>query len=256
MADDRLLDEEHYFRTRGEQLTAEAERRGISRRALLTATAAGVPLLAGAGPLATPVALAADPVPAAPPPVPATAIVKPLPPEWFTIIGTNAEMRWDAVAGQGYTTAERALLRPQPHRNAADRRGDLAAARLRQRAPRRARPRPRRTFSYDELRALPSRDHARSSSAPATGAASSRASRARPHRARSGRSGAVGVGALARRAARDGARARRPRSAGGRRRDARGARRHRRRRRRRPGPRAPSAADRARRSTTRCSCTR
>ena len=32
MADERLLDEEHYFRTRDGQLAAEAERRGISRR--------------------------------------------------------------------------------------------------------------------------------------------------------------------------------------------------------------------------------
>ncbi len=97
MADERLLGEEHYFRTRDGQLAAEAERRGISRRALMTATAAGVPLLAGAGTWATPAALAADPVPAAP----ATPIVKPLPPEWFTMLGTNAEMRWEAMRGSG-----------------------------------------------------------------------------------------------------------------------------------------------------------
>jgi DMSO/TMAO reductase YedYZ molybdopterin-dependent catalytic subunit len=30
-------------------------------------------------------------------------IVKPLPPEWFVIQGTNAEMRWDAMRGQGFT---------------------------------------------------------------------------------------------------------------------------------------------------------
>jgi DMSO/TMAO reductase YedYZ molybdopterin-dependent catalytic subunit len=29
-------------------------------------------------------------------------IVKPLPPEWFTTFGTNAEMRWDAAGDQGY----------------------------------------------------------------------------------------------------------------------------------------------------------
>src|SRR4051812_2938037 len=29
-------------------------------------------------------------------------IVKPLPPEWFTDFGTNAEMRWDAAGDQGY----------------------------------------------------------------------------------------------------------------------------------------------------------
>jgi DMSO/TMAO reductase YedYZ molybdopterin-dependent catalytic subunit len=29
-------------------------------------------------------------------------IVKPLPPELFTVYGSNAEMRWEAMAGQGY----------------------------------------------------------------------------------------------------------------------------------------------------------
>jgi DMSO/TMAO reductase YedYZ molybdopterin-dependent catalytic subunit len=39
-------------------------------------------------------------------------IVKPLPPEWFTIIGTNAEMRWEAMRDQGYLTpAERFFVR-------------------------------------------------------------------------------------------------------------------------------------------------
>ena len=31
-------------------------------------------------------------------------IAKKLPPEWFVNFGTNAEMRWDSVAGLGYTT--------------------------------------------------------------------------------------------------------------------------------------------------------
>ena len=64
-------------------------------------------------------------------------IVKPLPPEWFTNFGTNAEMRWDAVGDQGYLIDPRALLRPQPHQHAGDRRGDLAAAgrRHRRQAP-------------------------------------------------------------------------------------------------------------------------
>ena len=55
-------------------------------------------------------------------------IVKPLPPEWFIPLGTNAEMRWEAMRDQGYRVAERALLRPQPHRDAAHRPGDLPAA--------------------------------------------------------------------------------------------------------------------------------
>ena len=34
----------------------------------------------------------------------APPIVKPLPPEWFIPLGTNAEMRWEAMRGQGYLT--------------------------------------------------------------------------------------------------------------------------------------------------------
>src|SRR3954447_26271659 len=63
----------------------------LSRRDLMRLGAAGSLLLLGA-----PGAAAA--------PTPAGPIVKPLPPEWFTILGTNAEMRWEAMQGQGYLT--------------------------------------------------------------------------------------------------------------------------------------------------------
>ena len=107
MTDERMLDEEHYFQTRGSDLLAEAQRRGISRRALIGAAAAGLPLLAGSGRWALPAARADTP-----PAAPAGPIFKPLPPEWFTVIGTNAEMRWDSVAGQPYKTAnERFFVR-------------------------------------------------------------------------------------------------------------------------------------------------
>ena len=102
MADDRLLDEGLYFRTRDAQVLEGPERRGVSRRALLGGAAAGLPMLAGAGNWTTPAARADTPPPA--PPVPAGPIVKPLPPEWFTIIGTNAEMRWDSVDPRAYKT--------------------------------------------------------------------------------------------------------------------------------------------------------
>jgi DMSO/TMAO reductase YedYZ molybdopterin-dependent catalytic subunit len=108
MAGKRMLDEEHYFQVRGENALAEVERRGISRRALIGAAAASVPLLAGAGRLAG--VARADTLPV--PPAPVGPIVKALPPEWFTIIGTNAEMRWDSVAGQPWKTAnERFFVR-------------------------------------------------------------------------------------------------------------------------------------------------
>src|SRR6185312_8340235 len=61
------------------------EARGFSRRDLLKlAAAAGV--LGGT-------TAAADP---------AGPIVKPLPPELFTVLGTNAEMRWAAMRDQGH----------------------------------------------------------------------------------------------------------------------------------------------------------
>jgi DMSO/TMAO reductase YedYZ molybdopterin-dependent catalytic subunit len=71
---------------------ATATARGLSRRQLLKLAAASAPLLTGVGRLALPPHAAAA----------AGPIVKPLPPEWFNVLGTNAEMRWDAVPGLGY----------------------------------------------------------------------------------------------------------------------------------------------------------
>ena len=88
-----MTDEEQYFETRAEQW----EHSHRLSRAQLLKLGAAVPLLAGASRL-----LPADVASAArladPP------IRKPLPPEWFVPFGTNAEMRWDSVAGLGYTT--------------------------------------------------------------------------------------------------------------------------------------------------------
>src|SRR3954471_20816372 len=67
-------------------------REELTRRRLLQLGAAGLPVLAGLGRFDVPAwARAAAP------------ILKPLPPEWFTAFGTNAEMRWDAAAGLSYT---------------------------------------------------------------------------------------------------------------------------------------------------------
>jgi DMSO/TMAO reductase YedYZ molybdopterin-dependent catalytic subunit len=93
-----LTDEHQYDALRMRQwLAGEADARGLSRRALFrlgagAVAAAALPALAGAAP-----AHAADPVPAGP-------IRKPLPPELFYTYGTNAETRWEAMAGQGYYT--------------------------------------------------------------------------------------------------------------------------------------------------------
>jgi DMSO/TMAO reductase YedYZ molybdopterin-dependent catalytic subunit len=70
--------------------------RGFSRRDLLRLTAAvGAATAVGTttGTAIGAPATAADP---------AGPIVKPLPPELFTVFGTNAEMRWSAMRDQGY----------------------------------------------------------------------------------------------------------------------------------------------------------
>jgi DMSO/TMAO reductase YedYZ molybdopterin-dependent catalytic subunit len=98
MTDD-LTDEATYDSLRVSQwLTGQADGRGLSRRHLLRAVAAtgvagvGARVLTGAGGVAY-----ADTPPAGP-------IVKPLPPELFYVYGSNAEMRWEAMADQGYLT--------------------------------------------------------------------------------------------------------------------------------------------------------
>ncbi|MGW2395181.1 sulfite oxidase [Kitasatospora sp. NPDC001664] len=108
------MDEYAYDRMRREQwLAGEARAEGVDRRTLLRMlAAAGV-----AGPVLTAVgagaASAASPVPdAASAASPVPGIVKPLPPEWFVPRGTNAEMRWDSVAGTGFhTPTERFFVR-------------------------------------------------------------------------------------------------------------------------------------------------
>jgi DMSO/TMAO reductase YedYZ molybdopterin-dependent catalytic subunit len=86
---DDLLDEGTYDRLRLRQWLA-GEAGGFSRRDLLKLTAAIGAGLAGAAAVDAPARAAAAP------------IVKPLPPELFTVLGTNAEMRWSAMADQGY----------------------------------------------------------------------------------------------------------------------------------------------------------
>jgi DMSO/TMAO reductase YedYZ molybdopterin-dependent catalytic subunit len=80
-------------------LRGQADSRGLSRRQLLRgATAVAGVAAAGGGVLAAGGGVAfADAVPAGP-------IVKPLPPELFYVYGSNAETRWEAMAGQGYLT--------------------------------------------------------------------------------------------------------------------------------------------------------
>jgi DMSO/TMAO reductase YedYZ molybdopterin-dependent catalytic subunit len=91
-----LTDEAEYFDTRDEQLERKLQREhGLSRRQLLKLGAAGSLMLAGGGFLRTTRA-PAFPVP--------QGIVKKLPEEWFERLGTNAEMKWQAMADEGYLT--------------------------------------------------------------------------------------------------------------------------------------------------------
>jgi DMSO/TMAO reductase YedYZ molybdopterin-dependent catalytic subunit len=83
------MEETTYDRTRLEQWRGgQASGRGFSRRDLMRLAAAlGV---GGAIGTATPASAAAGP------------IVKPLPPELFTVFGTNAETRWEALKDTGH----------------------------------------------------------------------------------------------------------------------------------------------------------
>jgi DMSO/TMAO reductase YedYZ molybdopterin-dependent catalytic subunit len=86
-----LGDEELYLATRTEQLVRQS---GLTRRQVLKLGAA-LPVALGIARVA-PARAAYGALAAAPP------IVKPLPADLFVQLGTNAEMRWDAMKGQGY----------------------------------------------------------------------------------------------------------------------------------------------------------
>ena len=182
-----MTDEEQYFETRAEQWE---DSRRLSRAQLLKLGAA-VPLLAGASRL-LPADVASAASLADPP------IRKPLPPEWFVVFGTNAEMRWDSVAGLGYTTPNERFFVRNHTSHARHRPGDLAAARLRHRRCAGGRRRVHLRASCggcprtDDRRHRVRRQRAQLLRAP---------SRARPRRGTQWRLGAIGVATLARRAA-------------------------------------------------------
>ena len=86
------MDEQRYDEVRaGQWLAGTAVGRGFSRRDLLRTAGLGAAVVglsaAGVRPAA------AD-----------GPIVKPLPPEFFTLLGTNAEMKWEAMRGVGFHT--------------------------------------------------------------------------------------------------------------------------------------------------------
>ncbi|MBS1844817.1 MAG: sulfite oxidase [Actinobacteria bacterium] len=91
------IDEADYFDAREEQLLVKLQREhGLSRRQLLKLGARGALALAAGGSfLRSPVASAFQQP---------SGIVKKLPEEWFERLGTNAEMKWQAMADEGYLT--------------------------------------------------------------------------------------------------------------------------------------------------------
>jgi len=107
--------EASYDAHRAEQwLAGEAAGRGLSRRVMLGMTAKmGLAATAGltAGRSAAGLAAGRSAAGQATPTNAASLsdlstgpILKPLPPEFFTVFGTNAETRWEAMRGQGYHT--------------------------------------------------------------------------------------------------------------------------------------------------------
>jgi DMSO/TMAO reductase YedYZ molybdopterin-dependent catalytic subunit len=135
-------DEELYVATRTEQLQ---RRSGLTRRQVVK-LGASLPVALGIARFA-PGAAAAVRTPAP------TGIVKPLPADWFTKLGTNAEMRWDSFQGQGYTVPNsRFFVRNHTATELVDAQGwqlrvfgsGLAGDGA--------------TFTYEQLRSLPSRE--------------------------------------------------------------------------------------------------
>jgi DMSO/TMAO reductase YedYZ molybdopterin-dependent catalytic subunit len=94
MVDHDPLHERDYDRDRLRQWRAGLAVDARFTRRDLARLAAGLSLGVGAGALAATRPAAAD--------TPAGPILKPLPPELFTVFGTNAEMRWEAMVGEGY----------------------------------------------------------------------------------------------------------------------------------------------------------
>jgi DMSO/TMAO reductase YedYZ molybdopterin-dependent catalytic subunit len=107
--------------------------------------------------------------------------VKPLPPEWFVNFGTNAEMRWDAVPGLGYTIPnERFFVRDHtatPVIHARTWQLQVFGSGLHG---------PGRTFTYDQLRRLPQREVVAFIECAGNGRSLFARSRTRPRPGRSG----------------------------------------------------------------------
>ena len=156
-----------------------------SRRTLLSTAAAGAAVAVVGGRLAPPAVAGTEP---------AGPILKPLPPEWFTDFGTNAEMRWDSVQPAEYLTRPaRLFVRNHTSTPLIDAQ-DLRPAGVRRRARARRAARATRCRSPSTTCAgCPRPRPSRSTSAPATGAASSARQQGTPASGTAWQLGAVGA---------------------------------------------------------------
>jgi DMSO/TMAO reductase YedYZ molybdopterin-dependent catalytic subunit len=147
---DDMLDESTYDRRRLTQWLAGGAT-GFSRRDLLKLTAAVGAGAAGVTATGTTAAAAATGGTAPGTTAAAGPIVKPLPPDLFTVLGTNAEMRWSALAGQGYLVpVDRFFVRNHtstPIIDPAEWKLQISGAGLRAGPV---------SFTYEQLRRLPS----------------------------------------------------------------------------------------------------
>ncbi|TQL99305.1 secreted protein [Actinoallomurus bryophytorum] len=137
-----LIDGSSYERDRAPRGAGGISRRSLLRYTAMAGAGAGLGLVGGMAGSAS-----ADDT--------SEPIVKPLPPELFTVFGSNAEMKWEAMQGQGYTTPiDRFFVRDHtrtPLIEAATWRLKLWGTGLRG-APTEAAP---IEFDYDQLRRLP-----------------------------------------------------------------------------------------------------
>jgi DMSO/TMAO reductase YedYZ molybdopterin-dependent catalytic subunit len=134
---------------------SEVSRRAVTRMGVLGAPAALLGARAGGSTTTAPTAPPATAPPTSVPPAP-SPFVKPVPPEWFNVLGTNAEMRWDAADFGHHVPNERFFVRNHtstPRIDARTWRLAVFGSGLRD-APDAGHA---VTFTYDQLRRMPSR---------------------------------------------------------------------------------------------------
>jgi DMSO/TMAO reductase YedYZ molybdopterin-dependent catalytic subunit len=136
--------EDEYLDAREEELV---RRSGLTRRQLLRIGLA-MPVALGIARYGPPPSSARAAVRQAPP-----AILKDLPPEWFVRLGTNAEMRWDTVRWLDYTIPNARFF---VRNHTATPTIDMRSWRLRVFGS--GVRREQTTFTYEQLRRLPSRE--------------------------------------------------------------------------------------------------